>query len=470
MYASLNWLKELVDFSMSTEELDQTLTMLGIEVEGIVDYRKKFENFYTAKVLTKEKHPDADKLSLCTVDCAGETYNVVCGAPNVEAGQNIAFGKLGAVVPSAGFKLVKRKIRGIESEGMICSQVELETGEDKSGIWVLPDDAPNGIPLVEYLNLDDIVFDISLTPDRADCLSHIGIARDLAAYLGTEVKMPKFELKEDGPDIEDSLSIEIKNTEKCPRYAARIVRGAKIHESEEWLKNRLIKLGLRPINAVVDATNFVLMEMGQPLHAFDLDTVEGNKIVVQTAEEGEKFTTLDSLERKLDSNMLMICDAKKPVAIGGVMGGENSEISNSTTNILIESAYFNPSSIRKTSKKLAIQSEASYRFERGVDIDNIINAMDRAAELIARLTGGTVDKGFIDNYPLKHENIKCTLRFNQARRLIGVDIPNEDMCNMLNQLKFKTINKDEDSVTVEIPSWRVDCQYEVDLIEEIIVI
>jgi len=467
MNISLKWLKELVDFSMTTEELDQTLTMLGIEVEGIIDYRKKYENFYTAKVLSKEKHPDADKLSLCKVECQGEQFNVVCGAPNVEAGQKIAFGKLGAIVPSAGFKLEKRKIRGHVSEGMICSQQELETGEDKSGIWVLPEDAPLDMLLVDYLDLDDVVLEIGITPDRADCLSHIGIARDLAAYLGKEVNMPEINVIEDGPDVNESCTIEILDKEKCPRYAARIIRNVKIKESEDWLKSILVKLGLRPINNVVDVTNFVLMEMGQPLHAFDLRKLEGNKIIVKTAKEGEKFVTLDSQERKLDSDMLMICDGKKSIAVGGVMGGENSEVHKDTTDILLESAYFNPSSIRKTAKKLGIQSEASYRFERGVDINSIITALDRAAELIANMTEGVVDKGYIDVYPETFIRKKATLRFNRARKLIGADIPNDDMANMLQSLKFDTVRRDDGSITVKVPTWRVDVDYEVDLIEEV---
>jgi phenylalanyl-tRNA synthetase beta chain len=467
MNISLKWLKELVDFDMTTEELDLTLTMLGIEVEGIVDYKKKYENFYTAKVLKKEKHPDADKLSLCVVECQGEQFNVVCGAPNVEAGQNVAFGKLGAVVPSAGFKLEKRKIRGYESEGMICSQNELETGEDKSGIWVLPEDAQLDIPLVDYLALDDVVFEIGITPDRADCLSHIGIARDLAAYLGKEINMPEIDVIENGPDINESGTIEILDQEKCPRYAARIIRNVEIKESDDWLKNILVKLGLRPINNVVDITNFVLMEMGQPLHAFDLNKLEGRKIIVQTAKDGEKFTTLDSQERTLDSDMLMICDGVKPIAVGGVMGGENTEVTTDTTNILLESAYFNPSSIRKTAKKLGIQSDASYRFERGVDINNIITALDRASALIAKMTGGTVDKGYIDVYPEIFVRKKATLRFNRARKLIGADISDEQMMSILHNLKFGTVRQDEGSITVKVPSWRVDVDYEVDLIEEI---
>ena len=467
MYASLKWIEELVDFSMSSEELEHTLTMLGIEVEGTVDYRKKYENFYTAKVISTEEHPNADKLTHCKVECRGKEYDVICGAPNVEAGQNVVFGKIGAVVPSAGFKLEKRKIRGVYSEGMICSQHELDTGDDKSGIWVLPENAPAGMPLVEYLDLDDVVFEIGITPDRADCLSHIGIARDLSAYLNTDLKMPDHTLIEEGPDIKEKWSVEIEDPKKCPRYAARIIRGAKIGESPAWLKSRLMKLGLRPINCVVDATNYVLMEMGQPLHAFDLDLLEGDKIIVKTAKNGEKFVTLDSQERKLDSEMLMICDGKKSIAIGGVMGGENSEINNDTENILLESAYFDPSSIRKTAKKLGIQSEASYRFERGVDINNVINALDRATQLISELTGGKVDKGHIDTYPVKFERKKVTLRFNRARKLIGVDIPDNDMVNMLNKLKFNTIRHDEGSISVKVPSWRVDVDYEVDLIEEV---
>ncbi len=468
MLLSYNWLKEFVDFDYSTEELDDILTMLGIEVEGVIDYKKKYKGFYTGKVLTCEKHPDADKLSVCEVDYGAGKTTVVCGGPNVARGQMVVLGMSGAIVPNGGFELGRRKIRGIESDGMICSEIELEVGDDAGGIWVLPEDTTAGLRLDEYLRLDDIIFDVSLTPNRADCLSHYGIARDVAAYMNTKAKKPALNLNETGGDVNASIKVIIEDKEKCPRYTARVVRDATIGESPEWLKSRLMMLGLRPINAVVDATNLVLMETGQPLHAFGLDTIAGNTIIVKPANKGDKFTTLDGKQRLLDGRMLMICDAEKPVAIGGVMGGENSEITLDTKDILIESAYFNPSSIRRTSKKLGIQSDSSYRFERGVDIDNVVYANDRAAGLIAELTGGSVEKGIVDCYPEENANATCKFRYRRVREIIGLDIENAKMKQMLVSLNMKILSQSDDELLIEVPAYRVDITAEIDLIEEIV--
>lgn len=467
MLVSYNWLKELVEIDSKPEELENILTMLGIEVEGIVDFRKKYDNFVVASVKSSEKHPDADKLSICEVDSGTQVSTVVCGAPNVAAGQKVVLAKLGAIVPAAGFKIEKRKIRKVKSEGMICSQVELELGDDSSGIWVLPADAPTGKPLAEYFGLDDIIFDVSLTPNRADCLSHIGVARELAAYFGTELKKPDLQINENGGPVEQSAVVEIEDADKCPRYTARVIKGITVGESPDWLKSRLSAIGLRPINNIVDITNYVLMESGQPLHAFDYDKISGHKIIVNIANEGEKFTTLDGKERKLDSQMLMICDAKGPVAIGGVMGGENSEINESSTNVLLESAYFDASSVRRTSKKLGIQSEASYRFERGVDFENVTYALDRAAALMAEIAGGTVDSGIIDVCPKPVDRKKVKLRFERARNLIGADISDQQMKAMLESLSFSIVDELEGSALFEVPPYRVDIEIEVDLIEEV---
>ena len=331
MLISHAWLKEFVDFELTPQEVDKILTMLGIEVEHIFDYKEKFKNYVVGYVVERNPHPNADKLSLCKVDCGeAELTQVVCGAPNVAQGQKIAFAKLGAYVHSAGFAIEKRKIRGEVSQGMICSQKELELGEDGSGIWVLPEDAPQGTPLAEYLNIADTVYEISVTPNRADALSHLGIARELAAHLGKELKTPKAVLNESSTLIDSIASVSIENPELCPRYTARVVLNAEIKESPEWLKNRLLLIGLRPINNVVDITNFVLMELGHPLHAFDLDKLNDKKIIVKSSNPSEKFVTLDSKERELPENTIMICDAEKSVAIGGVMGGQNSEITNTT--------------------------------------------------------------------------------------------------------------------------------------------
>ncbi len=467
MYLSLNWLNEFIPTDCSNSELDNKLTMLGIEVESIQDYRNKYRKFVVAEVLEKEKHPDADKLSICRVNDGTGTITVVCGAPNVAAGQKVVFAQEGAIVPNGGWKIEKRKVRKVESCGMICSKAELELEGDHSGIWELPTETPVGTPLADFLGLNDTVFEISMTPNRPDCLNHVGIARELSAESGQEIKMPTFKLNETGAPIADQTSVEVLDSEKCPRYMARLIRGAKITESPEWLRNRLIACGTRPINAAVDVTNLVLLECGQPLHAFDFAKLKGGRIVVRTVADGEKFTTLDSKERTLDSSMLMICDASSPVAVGGVMGGENSEITDSTTDILIESAFFAPSSVRRTAKKLGIQSESSYRFERGVDIDNLQYALDRAAALITELCGGQLAKGLIDVYPNPVEKQKIELNYARARRIIGIDIPSSQIDEMMSRLLFRTVAKSDESITVEVPSHRVDVFGEIDLVEEV---
>ena len=372
--------------------------------------------FCTAKVIKKEKHPNADKLSVCILSLNDRELQVICGAPNVEAGQKVILGISGAVVPNGRFTLEKRKIRGIESNGMICSQVELGIGEDASGIYVLPEDTPVGIPLADYLGLNDIIFEISVTPNKSDCLSHLGIARELSAYLRKPINYETPELIEGFEKIQDIASVTVEDADKCPRYTARVIYDCNITDSPDWLKKKLKNAGLRPINTAVDVTNLVLMESGQPLHAFDLDTLDGRKIVVKTVSDGTKFISLDGKERTLDSEMLMICDAEKPIAIGGVMGGANSEISANTKNILLESAYFNPISVRKTSKKLSLQSDSSYRFERGVDISNVPVALDRAAQLIAELTGGKIAAGKIDVYPKVIEQKENNTKISQSKQ------------------------------------------------------
>lgn len=467
MNISYNWLKEFLALTLKPEELENVLTMLGIEVESINDLRTKFDKFVIAHVISCERHPNADKLTVCKVGWGICEGTVICGAPNVAEGQKVVLGMPGAIVPQNGMKIEERAIRGIKSEGMLCSQFELGLGEDKSGIWVLPNDAPIGETAAEYLGLNDVIYDISVTPNRADCLSHLGVARELAAYLRTSVIKPNISLNEAGDDIHNSVCVEIHAPDKCPRYTARVIRGAKIGASPLWLQLRILLAGMRPVNSVVDVTNLVLLECGQPLHAFDLNTLAGNKIIMKTAGDGEKFTTLDGKERTLDNQMLMICDSEKSIAVGGVMGGENTEISDLTTDILLEAAYFNPSSVRRTAKKLGIQSEASYRFERGVDPDGIIYASNRAAALIAELTGGVVDNGIIDVYPKPVINSDIKLRFNRANDIIGISITKEQVCEMLEALQFEISERNDDYIVVKPPSFRVDISLEIDVIEEI---
>lgn len=467
MKISLKWLKEFIDLDVTPDEIDKVLTDLGIEVEKIIYNKEKYNNFYVGLVTKSEEVADSDHLHYCEVSTGNNNYKVICGAPNVAVGQKVVLGIVGARVPANGLKLEKRKIRGLESTGMICSKYELEIDEDHSGIWVLPNDAKEGTPLFEYLQEDDVIFEISVTPNRGDCLSHLGIARELAAFYRKDLKLPNVHLNASNNSIHDFAKVEIVATEKNPRYIAKMIQNVEIKESPEWLKKKLISVDIRPINNVVDITNLILMEFNQPLHAFDFDKIEGGKIVIKTANEGEKFTTLDSKERILDSEMLMICDAKKSIAIAGVMGGENSEITNSTKNVLLEAAYFQPSSIRRTAKKLGIQSEASYRFERGVDIDNLEFVANRAAQLIAELSGGTVLNGTIDIYPNKITKNEITLRFQKCKQIIGYTISNNEILDLLKRLNFKITKQDENSINVIPPSYRNDIQLEIDVIEEI---
>lgn len=467
MLVSVKKLRQFVDFDMTTEELDNTLTMLGIEVEGIIDYYKKYDKFFVAEVLECQKHPNADKLSICQVNYGHETVQVICGAPNVARGQKVVFGAIGAIVPNGGFKLEKRKIRDVLSYGMICSQVELELGDDSSGIWVLPDDAPVGMEFAKYYGLDDIVLEVGITPNKADCLSHLGIAREIAAKLNKKITLPNFTRNSNSDNANDDINVTIEDTNVCNRYSARIIKNVKIKPSPQWLKNELIKLGIRPINAAVDVTNYVLYELGQPLHAFDYDKIEGKKIIVRCAKKGEPFRTLDSKDRVLEDYMVVIADAVKAIALGGVMGGENTEITDSTTNILLESAYFNPSNIRKTSKKLALMSDSSYRFERGVDIDNVVFALERAANLIAELCGGEIVGDCVDVYPKPVKLKEISLRFERARKIIGLPIPDDFMLSVFENLGFETIEKNKEYVKYRIPHRRNDIFAEIDLIEEI---
>lgn len=468
MKISLNWIKDYVDLSgLTVEQIVADLTMCGLEVEDYVDQAKMYKNFVIGYVKEKEKHPNADKLSLCKVTDGTEDYQVVCGAPNVEAGQTVVFAKVGAVVPKGEFTIGKAKIRGIESFGMICAEDELGLSEDHSGIMVLDDTHKVGDAFADSFGLNDVIMEIGITPNRPDALSHIGVARDLAAIFNRELKMPKVELKESDADINSEASIEIIDTVNCPRYSAKVVKGVTVKESPEWMKKRLKAIGLRPISNIVDITNYIMYEFGQPMHAFDLDKVGGKKIIVRKAGNDTKFTTLDSKERSINPESLMICDGLKPVAVAGVMGGENSEISSETTNILIESAYFNPSSVRKTSKQLGLSTDSSYRFERGTDPNNTLFAAERAAQLMAELGGGVVCKGSIDVYPKVIEKKKVTLRESRTLRILGYKVETEKIRAILKNLGIEIIAEKEGVFELTIPTFRPDIEREIDVIEEI---
>lgn len=468
MNISLNWLKDYVDLEdINLKDMIEKLTMSGLEVEDYVNQSEVYKDFIVGEVTSKEKHPNADKLSVCKVNTGTEELQVVCGAPNVDKGQKVIFAPVGTTIPVNGMKLTKAKIRGEVSFGMICSEAELKLGNDESGILVLDKNLKTGTPLAKALSLDDVIFEIAVTPNRPDALSHIGVARDLSAIFDRDLKLPDADLAESKELSKDYASIEILDVENCPRYSARIVKNIQIEESPEWLRKRISKVGLRPINNIVDATNYVMYECGQPLHAFELEKLAGKKIIVKSTDRESKFMTLDSKVRKLPKGTLMICDAEKEVAIAGVMGGENSEISAETKNILLESAHFNPSSIRKTSRELGLTTDASYRFERTVDPNNTDFAVNRAAKLIREIAGGEILKGLIDAYPKKINRKEVPLRFSRLQKLLGYEIPKDKIYNILDRLGLHVSNESEKGLKILVPTNRPDIVREVDIIEEI---
>ncbi len=468
MKVSLNWLKDYIDLSNYTaDEIVDKLTTSGLEVDEVIDQSKQFDKFVVGYVKERIKHPDADKLSLCKVFDGTEDLAIVCGAPNVDAGQKIALAKVGAVVPNGGFEIKKAKIRGEKSFGMICAEDELGLSEDHAGIMVLDESLEAGTPLADALGLNDVVMDIDITPNRADAFSHYGIARDLSAILGLELKELPLNLKEEEFKSEDLASVEIKNEIDCPRYVAKVVKDVTVKESPEWLQKRITAIGLRPINNVVDVTNYILHDLGQPLHAFDLDQLAGKKIVVKSAGDQKKFVTLDSKERELLPTDLMICDGEKPVAVAGVMGGENSEVTEATKDVLIESAYFRPSAVRKTAKKMGISTDASFRFERGCNPEIVVYAAKRAAELIAELGEGKIAAGEIDAYPKEIEHRKVEIRFSRIHDVLGYKVENEKVKEIFKSLQLTILEEKENGLLVDVPPFRHDIEREIDLIEEV---
>ncbi len=468
MIVSLNWLKEYVDLDgVSVEEIEEKLTIAGLEVDEIIDKAAMLENFVVGHVTECGKHPNADKLSLCKVDDGREIFDVVCGAPNVAEGQKVAFAKVGAVIPNGGFTIKKAKIRGEHSSGMICAEDELGISDNHDGIMVLDEKLEPGAPLAGVLGYDDVIIDIAITPNRPDALSHIGVARDLAVMLNREFKKPEVNTKPSGYLSENEISIEIKNRIGCPRYVGLVVKDVKIAPSPDWLQKRLTAIGQRPINNVVDVTNFVLHETGQPIHAFDLEQIGEKKIIIRDAGDDSDFVTLDSKERKLPPDALMIADGERNVAIAGVMGGENSEVTEDTKNVLIESAYFDPSSVRKTAKILGMSTDASYRFERGVDPENTLWAARRVAQLLEEVAGGKVADEAVDVYPEKLKRKEIRVRFSRVNRIMGFEIPADKIVSICSDLHFGIGSREDDSVLVEIPLFRPDIEREIDVIEEI---
>ncbi len=468
MKISLSWIKEFVDLSkISTEEIVSQLTMSGLEVEDVVDQSSLYNNFIVGFVKETEKHPNADKLTVCKVFDGKDDLQVICGAANVKAGQKIVFAPIGTQIPNGNFVIKKAKIRGVESNGMICAEDELLLSDDHSGIMVLDDNFEAGKPITETLNLNDVILEIAITPNRPDALSHIGVARDLAALFDRDLILPEIKADETSEDVNRLASVVIEDEVNCPRYIAKVVKDVQIKESPKWLKDRLEKIGLRPRNNIVDITNLVLHECGQPLHAFDLDKLNDNKIVVKSTKTESTFTTLDSKERKLPLNTLMICDGSREVAIAGVMGGENSEITETTKNILIESAFFHPSSIRKTSKTLGLSTDASYRFERGTDPNITKYAAERCAQLVSELADGKIANGIIDVYPSVITPREIQLRFSRTTKILGYEVAPQKIKNILSRLGLAIKVLDEDKLLVSVPTFRPDIEREIDLIEEI---
>ena len=486
MKVTLNWLKQYVDFNWSPEELTERLTMLGLEVEGVQKISGAFEGIVVAQVISREKHPGADKLSLCRVNDGTGERQIVCGAQNFQAGDKVPLILPGASLPpkpgeKEPFTIKFGKIRGVESHGMLCSHEELQLDPEsiglkkEDGLLILPADTPVGKPFGEFLGRSgsDVIYDLEVTPNRPDLNSVIGIAREIAAVTGNALKIPAIVfLNTESEPIHGVVNVQNDEPELCPRYTVRIVRQVKVGPSPDWLKSILEKVGIRSINNVVDITNYVMLESGQPLHAFDYQLLKRSdanppKIVIRRANDGEKFTALDGKERTLTNDMLLIADEMQAVALAGIMGGKNSEIHAGTETVLIESAYFKPQNIRAASKKLELRTDASYRFERGGDVGICDWASRRAAQLICDLADGQLLSHSIDDFPRPAPSKEITLHFAKSKDLLGVGISHLDQVSFLNKLGLNTVAQQPGDCTFSVPSWRVDIKREVDLIEEV---
>lgn len=466
MKVSLNWLKDYVDIRMETKELANLLTMAGLEVGEVLTVGEGFERIVVAQIDSIRRHPNADRLSLVEARTDREKFSIVCGATNIREGQKVPLALIGARLPN-GVQIKRSKIRGEVSEGMLCSEIELGLGKDASGIMILSPDISLGKDFGEALGVKDSVLDISITPNRPDCLNVIGIAREIAALTHQRVRYPLCSLPDQGEEIRRKTSVTILAPELCPRYVVRMIEGVKIGPSPEWMRNRLEKVGIRSINNVVDVTNYVMMEYGQPLHAFDFEFLEEERIVVRKAKEGEEFTTLDGVKRTLDGRMLMICDGVKPVAIAGVMGGLNSEIREETKTVFLESAYFDPAENRRTSKKLGLETEAAYRFGRGIDYGGVLNAANRAAQLIRELGGGRVVEGALDVASLVFKMGPIRMSVRKVNQVLGIEISSKQMRSYLEDLDLEVREEGDDILIVTPPSFRRDLEREIDLAEEI---
>jgi phenylalanyl-tRNA synthetase beta chain len=478
MNISYKWLKEYVDFDYTPQELSDILTSLGLEIDSLEEHQTVkggLEGYVIGQVLTCDQHPNADKLHKTTVNVGGERpLDIVCGAPNVAAGQKVVVATIGTKVCGMGepFEIKKSKIRGEVSEGMLCAEDEMGIGKSHDGILVLPESAVVGTLAKTYFNIEsDWIYEVSITPNRVDGASHIGVARDLVAYMklhgkNVDIKRPDVSsFKVDNHDL--NIPVEIRNTEACRRYSGVSITGIKIAESPAWLKNKMLTIGLNPINNVVDITNFVLHELGQPLHAFDADKIKGHKVIVQTLAEGTPFTTLDGIERKLSDKDLLICNEKEGMCLAGIFGGLDSGISDSTTSVFLESAYFNPVWVRKTARRHGLNTDSSFRFERGADPNITLFALKRAALLICELAGGKISSDIVDVYPQPIEDFKVELNFDRIGSLLGKKLENSTIRQIVEALEMKVVSETAESMNITVPPYRVDVQREADVAEDI---
>ena len=475
MKISYSWLKQILKTDKTPQELSLILTNIGLEVESLEKVQTipgGLEGLVIGYVEERAQHPNADRLSVTKVNVgAPELLQIVCGAPNVAAGQKVVVAVVGTTVhPNEGepFKINKSKIRGEVSEGMICAEDEIGLGGSHAGIMVLPEDAPLGLEAKKYFNVDDdYLFEIGLTPNRADAASHLGIARDLAAYLRTSYELPDVSaFKTENENL--NIKVEVEATDACPRYSSVSISGVTVKPSPDWLKDKLKVIGVRPINNIVDVTNYVLHELGQPLHAFDADQIAGKKIIVKKCDEGTPFVTLDEIERKLSAEDLMICDAEKPLCIAGVFGGIGSGVTEQTTNVFLESAYFNAVSVRKTSKRHGLKTDASFRFERGTDPEITILALQRAALLIKEVAGGEISSSVSDIYPVKAQPFEVPVKYQNIVDLIGKDIPAAEIKEIITSLGISIAKETAEGLDLLVPAYKVDVTRECDITEEVL--
>ena len=479
MNISYNWLKAYLDFDLTPDEVAAALTSIGLETGGVEEVQTikgGLEGLVIGEVLTCEMHPNSDHLHITTVNVGGEApLQIVCGAPNVAAGQKVVVAVNGTKLYDGDecFTIKRSKIRGVESNGMICAEDEIGIGTDHNGIIVLPAEAVVGTPAKEYYNIkSDYVLEVDITPNRVDATSHYGVARDLSAFLKQHGKAAVLHLPSvDAFKIDDptpAIAVEVRNEEACLRYSGLTIKGVTIKESPEWLQNRLRVIGLRPINNVVDVTNFILHELGQPLHSFDASKIKGGKVIVNTCQEGTKFVTLDGVERTLTERDLMICNAEEPMCIAGVFGGLDSGVTDTTTDVFLESACFHPTWVRKTARRFGLNTDSSFRFERGLDPNQVIYVLKRAALLIQELAGGQITGDIVDIYPKVYEPYRVEVAYQKINSLIGKEIPVETVKSIVESLEMKIVAETAEGLTLDVPVYRIDVQRDVDVIEDIL--